>query len=119
MVFPEPAPPALTQALALASYTWKAVSTVEDAAGAEPDDGWSGGIVCADEQPDAAFALCRSLRKREVPFTPLLLLLSPQQLGALELREDLFDDFCVVPCDPRAGDPAVTPFLADRPGAAP
>jgi len=35
------------------------------------------------------------------PFAPLLLLLSPQQLGALELREDLFDDFCATPCDPR------------------
>ncbi len=31
----------------------------------------------------------------------MLLLLSPQQLGALELREDLFDDFCAMPCDPR------------------
>ena len=28
MVFPEPAPPALTQALALASYTWKAVGSL-------------------------------------------------------------------------------------------
>ena len=101
MVFPDPAPPALAQALSLASYSWKAVGSLDEAEDAEPEDGWSGGVICADEQPDAAFLLCRSLRKREVPFAPLLLLLAPQQLGALELREDLFDDFCAMPCDPR------------------
>jgi DNA-binding response OmpR family regulator len=85
----------------LASYTWKAVGSLDEAEDAEPEDGWSGGVVCADELPDAAFGLCRSLRKRDIPFAPLLLLLSPQQLGALELREDLFDDFCATPCDPR------------------
>jgi DNA-binding response OmpR family regulator len=92
---------ALGQALGLASYSWKAVSSLAEAEETEPDDGWSGGVICADEQPDAAFALCRALRKRDVPFSPLLLVLSVQQLGALELREDLFDDFCATPCDPR------------------
>ncbi len=101
LVFPDPAPAVVAQALALASYTWKAVGSLDEAEDAEPEDGWSGGVVCADELPDAAFGLCRSLRKRDVPFAPLLLLLSPQQLGALELREDLFDDFCATPCDPR------------------
>lgn len=101
LVFPDPAPAVVSQALALASYTWKAVGSLDEAEGSEPEDGWSGGVVCADELPDAAFGLCRSLRKRDIPFAPLLLLLSPQQLGALELREDLFDDFCATPCDPR------------------
>jgi DNA-binding response OmpR family regulator len=101
LVFPDPAPAVVAQALGLASYTWKAVGSLDEAEDAEPEDGWSGGVVCADELPDAAFGLCRSLRKRDIPFAPLLLLLSPQQLGALELREDLFDDFCATPCDPR------------------
>jgi two-component system alkaline phosphatase synthesis response regulator PhoP len=101
LVFPDPAPAVVSQALGLASYTWKAVGSLDEAEESEPEDGWSGGIVCADELPDAAFGLCRSLRKRDIPFAPLLLLLSPQQLGALELREDLFDDFCATPCDPR------------------
>lgn len=101
LVFPEPPPPALAQSLALGSYAWKGVASVDDIERLEPEDGWSGGVVCADGQPDAAFALCRALRKREVPLSPLLLVVSPQQLGALELREDLFDDFCTAPCDPR------------------
>ena len=87
--------------MGLASYSWKAVSSLAEVEETEPDDGWSGGVICADEQPDAAFALCRALRKRDIPFSPLLLVLSVQQLGALELREDLFDDFCATPCDPR------------------
>ena len=100
LVFPDP-PSSVSQALGLASYSWKAVSSLAQAEETEPDDGWSGGVICADEQPDAAFALCRALRKRDIPFSPLLLVLSVQQLGALELREDLFDDFCATPCDPR------------------
>jgi two-component system alkaline phosphatase synthesis response regulator PhoP len=101
LVFPDPPSSAVSQALGLASYSWKAVSSLAEAEETEPDDGWSGGVICADEQPDAAFALCRALRKRDIPFSPLLLVLSVQQLGALELREDLFDDFCATPCDPR------------------
>jgi DNA-binding response OmpR family regulator len=101
LVFPGLPSPAVTQALGLASYSWKAIGSLTQAEESEPDDGWSGAVVCADEQPDTAFALCRSLRKRDVPFSPLLLVLSPHQLGALELREDLFDDFCTTPCEPR------------------
>jgi two-component system alkaline phosphatase synthesis response regulator PhoP len=101
LVFPDPPPALVAQGLSMASYTWKPVGSQAEAEQLEPDDGWSGGIVCTDQQPDAALALCRSLRKKDVPFSPLLLVLSVGQLGALELREDLFDDFCAIPCDPR------------------
>jgi two-component system alkaline phosphatase synthesis response regulator PhoP len=101
LVFPDPPPAAVTQALSLASYAWKSVSSAAAVDQYEPEDGWSGGVVCADEAPDAAFSLCRALRKREVPFAPLLLVLPAHRLGALELREDLFDDFCTLPSDPR------------------
>ena len=101
LVFPARPPGAVDQALSLASYSCKAVGSMAEVEQHEPEDGWSGGVVCADEQPDAAFALCRALRKRDVPFTPLLLVLHVDQLAALELREDLFDDFCAIPCDPR------------------
>ncbi len=101
LLFPDPAPPALAQALDLAGYPWKAASSVEAAARIEPDDGWAGAIVCADTDPEGAFALCRIIRKRDVPLEPVLLLISALQLDDLELREDLFDDFCVAPFQPR------------------
>ena len=67
----------------------------------EPDDGWAGAIVCADVDPEGAFALCRALRKRDAPLEPLLLLLPGSRLHDLELRDDLFDDFCLTPFHPR------------------
>ena len=55
----------------------------------EPDEGWSGAVVVADTDPEGAFALCRRLRKVEVPIQPLLVLVGGGQLDALELRDDL------------------------------
>lgn len=97
LLFPDPPPPSIAQALDLGGYPWKAAGTAEAAARLEPDDGWAGAVVCADEDPEGAFALCRALRKRDVGFEPLLLVISGAQLGDLELREDLFDDFCLAP----------------------
>ncbi|HEX2699487.1 MAG TPA: response regulator transcription factor [Acidimicrobiales bacterium] len=101
LLHPDPAPPALAQALDLAGYPWKAAGTADVAARVEPEDGWAGAIVCAQEDPEGAFALCRTVRKRDLPLEPLLLLVAGHQLADLELREDLFDDFCLWPFQPR------------------
>jgi len=100
LLFPDPAPPALAQALDLGGWPWKAAATADAAARLEPDDGWSGAVVCAADDPDGAFALCRVVRKRDLPLEPLLLLVTADRLKDLELREDLFDDFCVTPFQP-------------------
>jgi DNA-binding response OmpR family regulator len=101
LLFPNPAPPELVQTLDLAGWSWLPVSSADEARGKEPDDGWAGAVICADADPDGAFALCRQLRRGDTPLQPLLLLLSGAQLGDLELREDLFDDFCLTPFHPR------------------
>ena len=97
LVYPDPPPPAVAHALELSGYAWKAVGSQQAADRFEPEDGWSGAVVCADADAESAFALCRSLRKRDLPLTPLLLIVATEQLPDLELREDLFDDFCVSP----------------------
>jgi two-component system alkaline phosphatase synthesis response regulator PhoP len=101
LIFPDPAPPALAQALDLGGYPWKSAGSPDAAERLEPEDGWAGAVVCADVDPDGAFTLCRSLRKRDLPFEPLLLVVATFQLTELELREDLFDDFCLTPWQPR------------------
>ena len=101
LLFPDPAPPELAQALDLGGYPWKSAASAEDATRIEPDDGWAGAIVVADADPDAAFTMCRTLRRRDVPLEPVLLLVSGVQLADLELRDDLFDDFCLTPFHPR------------------
>ena len=108
LLFPDPAPPLLAQSLDLGGYPWKAVASVQAAERLEPEDGWAGAVVCADVDPEGAFALCRTMRKRDVPFQPLLLLVGGNQLAELELREDLFDDFCLTPFHPRELEARIT-----------
>ena len=95
LVYPEPAPPELVQSLELAGYPWKAAHSVEATNRLEPEDGWAGAIDCTEGDPEGAFAFCRALRKRDLPLEPLLLIVGNDELSELELREDLFDDFCV------------------------
>jgi two-component system, OmpR family, alkaline phosphatase synthesis response regulator PhoP len=101
LVFPDPPPALLAQTLDLAGHAWKAVTNASVAAQHEPPDGWSGAVVCADDDPEGAFGICRALRKRDAPLEPILLLVSGAQLGELEMREDVFDDFCLSPFHPR------------------
>ncbi len=100
LVFPDPPVPLLAQTLDLAGYQWKAVANVSVATQHEPADGWAGAVVCADDDAEGAFVIARALRNRDAP-TPILLLVTGAQLGELELREDLFDDFCLSPFHPR------------------
>jgi two-component system alkaline phosphatase synthesis response regulator PhoP len=101
LVFPDPAPAPLTRGLDDAGYPWKAVKRQADVEDLQPEDGWSGAVVCADADAEGAFALCRAARKRDMPLEPLLLVTREGQLDDLELREDLFDDFVVSPFRPR------------------
>ena len=101
LLFPDPPPPELAQVLDLGGHSWKAVTTAEAAARLEPDEGWAGAVIAADQDPEGAFALCRALRKIDVPLQPLLILVNGAQLTDLELREELFDDFCLSPFHPR------------------
>jgi DNA-binding response OmpR family regulator len=100
LVFPDPAPADVVAGLDEAGYPHKAVPGEVAASELEPEDGWAGAVVCADGDPEAAFNLCRALRKRDVPLEPLVVVVTADQLPDLELREDLFDDFCLLPLRP-------------------
>ena len=97
LLFPDPPNEVLTQTLDQAGYPWKAAATPDMAERIEPEEGWAGAVIDATRDPEAAFGLCRVLRKRDIPLEPLLLLVPAHHIGDLELREDLFDDFCVTP----------------------
>src|SRR3954463_2930987 len=76
LVFPDPPPPELAQTLDLAGYPWKAASSPDTAARLEPPDGWTRAVVPPDRAPEGGWSFCRTVRKRDVPLAPLLLLVS-------------------------------------------
>jgi DNA-binding response OmpR family regulator len=100
LVFPDPAPPDLARCLDLGGYAWKAAGGIE-AARSNEGETWTGAIVAADGNPEAAWSICRDLRRSDVPTEPLLLLVSGAQLDDLDSRDELFDDFIITPFHPR------------------
>jgi DNA-binding response OmpR family regulator len=87
----------LSSVLDGAGYPWLAVASTGEAERREPEDGWVGAVVAAEEDVDGALAacvaFCRTLRKRDAPLQPLILAVPRHQLAELDFREDLFDDF--------------------------
>ena len=103
LLHPDPPPAELVHTLDLGGYPWKVgnAEAIDNATSLDTERRWSGAIVCADRDPEGAYAVCRALRRRDVPLEPLLLLTTVAHLADLEPSADLFDDFCVVPFDPR------------------
>lgn len=101
VVFPGTATPDLARTLDMGGYRWKSVADANEAGRIEPQNGWMGAIISCDEDADAAWAFARALRKRDNPVNAVLLLLSGAQLAELEMRDELFDDFCLTPFHPR------------------
>ena len=100
LVFPDPPPPEVARTLDLSGNQWKAVGDELSAQRMAPEEGWGGAVIGADGDPETAFAVCRVLRRADRPVEPLLLLVNGQQLADLELRDDLYDEFCLTPFHP-------------------
>ena len=100
VVFGDPVGPELARTLDLGGYRWKSVASADEAAEFEPPSGWAGAIIDCSNDASGAWAFSRALRKREPGNPPVLALVSGAQLGDLELRDELFDDFCLAPFHP-------------------
>ena len=95
-VLAESVSPELARTLDLAGYNWKTVASADEAAEHEPDDGWAAAIVDCTIGTDGAWAFARTVRRADDPIL-LMVLVTGAQLADLELRDDLFDDFCLSP----------------------
>jgi DNA-binding response OmpR family regulator len=98
-VYGTPVAPELARTLDLAGYAWKGVASPDEAAEAEPDGGWQGFIVDCTGDAESGWAFLRSLRKAN-PAGKVLVLVGGGQLAELDLRDELFDDFCLSPFHP-------------------
>ena len=100
-VFPDPAPIDVARTLDLSGYSWKAVSSSQALDKLEPGSGWFGAVVDCSQDPESAWAICRALRRRENRVDRIIVLVTGAQLADLEMRDDIFDDFCLAPIHPR------------------
>jgi DNA-binding response OmpR family regulator len=98
LVYPADAPTDLVRSLDLGGIEWDGRDRLS---GADDNKEFTGAIVVIDEEPEAAWAMCRALRKRDVPVDPLLVLIPGSMLDQLDGRDDLFDDFLISPFHPR------------------
>ena len=96
--------PELARTLDLGGYRWKAIAGANEAVEHEPADGWAGVIVDASDDPVSAWAFIRAFRKNAASATStstrLLVLISGAQIADLDLRDELYDDFCLLPVHP-------------------
>ena len=112
LLWPDPPSPDVVRVLDLAGVPWKAAG---DEASARAGS-WSGAVVVADDDPDAAFAMARTLRRSDLAIAPLLLVVRGTHVGDLVDRHDVFDDFCVSPFHPTELEARVRHLLAREPG---
>ncbi|MFV0309741.1 MAG: winged-helix domain-containing protein [Desertimonas sp.] len=100
VVFADPISPDLARTLDLAGYRWKAVRSIDDATDGEPSAGWAGAVLDATEHPADAWAFARTIRRKDPGTPPILALVTGGQLGDLDMRDELFEDFCLAPFHP-------------------
>ena len=112
--------PELARTLDLGGYRWKAVNSAAEASEHEPPAGWAGVIVDTSEDSASAWAFVRALRKTGAggPAAHLLILIGGVQIADLDLRDELFDDFCLLPFHPAELEARIRHLLW-RTGAAP
>lgn len=103
--------PELARFCDLAGHDWVSVSDVDTAATSEPDTGWNGAILELSGDAERLWPVIRGLRAHPSNPTPTLVLLSGADLGELELRNELFDDFCLTPFHPAELGARVTHLL--------
>ena len=90
----------MTGVLDRAGYPWRGVDKPEAAEIDEPEDGWSGAVICSRRRPGRGLPpLPAPAQARGAP-GPGHGGRPADQLGELELREDLFDDLCLEPVNP-------------------
>ena len=100
-VFPDSPTIDVARTLDLSGYSWKGVETPEGLVKSQPAEGWAGAVISCDEDPEGGWAMCRALRRLEHPVRRILVIITGAQVGDLEVRDNLFDDFQLSPFHPR------------------
>ena len=119
VVFPAEPSPELVRTLDMSGFRWKAVGSAEESSRLEPAGGWAGALVAVDGDPESGWAFVRAVRGNDSAPSRVMVLLSGAQLDDLELRHDLFDDFCITPFHPREFEARLRHMFSRNVAAAP
>ncbi len=98
-------PPKISQdilsAVRAAGYSAQLVSApIEVDAKETGFQGYLGGVVDASDNLDQAISFCQSLRRRDPPFKPIILIIAYDQLIQIDRFDSLFDEICLSPIVP-------------------
>lgn len=96
LVFADPSPTIVGDALRLGGLSWEAVDSVEAERRLRPAGGWSAAVLVAHPSITRVLEMAEALQA-ETPHTPRLVVVGPSEVRQLGRVEDTFDDFCVVP----------------------
>ena len=99
-VFAAAVAPELARTLDMAGYSWKGVTSIDEADEHEPATGWRGAIIDCSGDSESAWAFARAVSKADATDMKVMVLIGGGQLSELDLRDDLFDDFCLSPFHP-------------------
>lgn len=99
LVYADAVPPEVVDALGMTGFSWKAVASTDAAIAAEPEAGWIGALVMMND-PGETLNFCRTMRGRERPLQPVLLVTPPALIGTIDVTDDVFDDFVAYPAHP-------------------
>ncbi len=108
VIYPAEAPTDLVRSLDLGGIEWISRDRLTDA---DDDKEFTGAVVVISDDAELAWAMCRTLRKRDVPVDPLLILIPGSMLDQLEGKDELFDDFLIAPFHPREFDARIGHLL--------
>jgi DNA-binding response OmpR family regulator len=90
----------IVRTLDLGGYRWKQLATISDLKSGG-DGAWGGVLIdCTGAGSETGWAFARTLRRDHDPAIPIIVLVGGGQLDELDLRDDLFDDFCIAPFHP-------------------
>lgn len=99
-VYPAPVSRYVSGSLGELGIEAKPFNSVDEAFMAEPLDGWPAAVVSAESDLSGALVFCRELRQRGGDALKILLILPSAEMGHLDLRQDSFNDFCLLPSHP-------------------
>ncbi len=112
-VFPAQPAPELARTLDLAGFRWKGLTSADGLSAGD----WAGAVASCLEDPDGAWSFCRGMRTRSADL-PIMVLVGGAQLADLEVRGELFEDFCLSPFHPAEAEARIKHlFFRATPGA--